>query len=76
MSTLIANATENYFNKQISPKDWARLIRKYNYAVTEVVMRMQAKTGEMIELDSIIDGIYYTNSLAELIDPYLDEEEI
>lgn len=74
MSTLIANATENYFNKQISPKDWARYIRKYNFVVTEVIMRMQAKTSEVIDLDSIIDGIYHTNSLAELIDPYLDEK--
>ena len=74
MSVLIGNAVENYFSKNIEPKDWAKYIRRYNHAVTEIVMRTQAKSGEVTpEIESIMDGMYHTNSLAELIDPYLEE---
>ncbi len=73
MSALIANAMNNYFKDTIEPKDWAKFIRKYNFAVTDIVMRMQAKTGEILDIDPIIDGVYYTNAIAELIDPYLED---
>lgn len=61
-----------FFNKSIDPKTMAKIIRQLNHIIALGVMR----ESETLKLDvtKIQDSYYWLNKLAEVLDPYLEEE--
>ena len=63
-----------FFDKQIDTKSFAMYLRKYNLTVATKELISINKTSEIMNLDPIIDGMYWTNEFADLIDPLVDSE--
>jgi hypothetical protein len=61
-----------FFTEILDPKDMAKMIRQVNYALTLCSMR-GCETLES-ELPNIDDNFYWMNKLAEVLDPYFDDE--
>ncbi|GAA6768855.1 hypothetical protein [Flavobacterium johnsoniae] len=61
-----------FFTEILDPKDMAKMIRQVNYALTLCSMR-GCETLES-ELPNIDDNFYWMNKLAEVFDPYFDDE--
>jgi hypothetical protein len=62
----------DFFDKTIDPKTMAKTIRQINYIVTLSLMRKnETLECEIINLGT---GFYWLNELAEVLNPYLDEE--
>ena len=62
----------NFFNNTIDPQGMAKAIRQVNYVLALGVMgEHEALQNEKINLG---DSFYWLNKLAEVLNPYLDEE--
>jgi len=63
-----------FFDDQIDTKSFAAHIRKYNITVATKELTNINRTNEIVSLDPIIDGMYWTNEFADLIDPFVDSD--
>ncbi|WP_433814868.1 hypothetical protein [Flavobacterium johnsoniae] len=68
----VENRLKYFFTEILDPKDMAKMIRQVNYALTLCSMR-GCETLES-ELPNIDDNFYWMNKLAEVFDPYFDDE--
>lgn len=61
-----------FLNNSIDPELLAKTIRKLNYILTLSILR-DCETLE-IEKEGLLEGFYWLNELAEILNPYLDVE--
>jgi len=61
-----------FFTKTIDPKEMAKTIRQVNYVLSLCAIR-GCETVET-EFNNLDDNFYWLNKLAEVLDPYLDDE--
>jgi hypothetical protein len=61
-----------FFNKSIDPKNFAKAIRQINYLIALSVIR-DCETLQS-EKTSLELGFYWLNELAEILNPYFDAE--
>lgn len=76
MSTTTPNGYTNeklieFFNKEISPEDMAKNIRRLNYILGLTVIRNNPEQNP-IDKDWLENGFYWINELAEILNPYLE----
>ncbi|MFH6994176.1 hypothetical protein [Flavobacterium sp. FlaQc-48] len=62
----------NFFNNTIDPKEMAKSIRQANYILALGVMREHETLQN--EKANLENSFYWLNQLAEILNPYLDEE--
>ncbi|WP_369615210.1 hypothetical protein [Flavobacterium sp. CFS9] len=62
----------NFFNNTINPKEMAKAIRQVNYILALGVLREHETLKN--EVSNIENSFYWLNELAEVLNPYLDEE--
>jgi hypothetical protein len=62
----------NFFNNTIDPEGMAKAIRQVNYVLALGVMgEQEALQNEKVNLGN---SFYWLNELAEILNPYLDEQ--
>lgn len=61
-----------FFRKTIDSNEMAKTIRQVNYVLSLCAMR-GCETVET-EFNNLEDNFYWLNKLAEVLDPYLDDE--
>ncbi|KQB37839.1 hypothetical protein [Flavobacterium aquidurense] len=62
----------DFFNKTIEPESMAKALRQVNYILALGVIREdETLQQEIIKLEN---SFYWLNELAEILNPYLDEE--
>jgi hypothetical protein len=62
----------NFFNNTIDPKDMAKATRQANHILALGALRQhETLQNEIIVLEN---SFYWLNELAEVLNPYLDEE--
>lgn len=66
---------QEFFTKEIDPKVFAKILRKYNHEVVRMHMEMCKTDSVSVDTFTISDGLFWANEFAEMIDPYLDKEE-
>ncbi|MCC9018959.1 hypothetical protein [Flavobacterium lipolyticum] len=62
----------NFFNNTIDPKEMAKAIRQVNYILALGVLREHETLKN--EANNLENSFYWLNELAEVLNPYLDEE--
>ena len=62
----------NFFNNTIDPKEMAKAIRQVNYILALGVLREHETLKN--EVSNLENSFYWLNELAEVLNPYLDEE--
>ena len=60
-----------FFTKTIDPEEMAKTIRQVNYVLSLCAIR-GCETVET-EFNNLEDNFYWLNKLAEVLDPYLDD---
>lgn len=60
-----------FFTKTIDPKEMAKTIRQVNYVLSLCAIR-GCETVET-EFNNLDDNFYWLNKMAEVLDPYLDD---
>lgn len=62
----------NFFNNTIDPQEMAQSIRQVNYVLALGALRQHETLQN--EIDNLQNSFYWLNELAEVLNPYLDEE--
>ncbi|MCB0745987.1 MAG: hypothetical protein KDC90_00855 [Ignavibacteriae bacterium] len=70
----IIKKLEEFLVKEISPKSLALAIRRYNFHIADAVMR--DTDNQLIVKEHLRSPFYWLNDLAEILDPYIYEEDV
>lgn len=62
-----------FFNTEVTPEQFGKSMRKLSKYVMENELIRINDHGQNLDLTPILDGLYLTNKLAELVDPYYDK---
>jgi hypothetical protein len=72
LSQVAETRLTNFFNNTIDPKEMAKAIRQVNYILALGVLREHETLKN--EVNNLENSFYWLNELAEVLNPYLDEE--
>ncbi|WP_428229320.1 hypothetical protein [Flavobacterium sp.] len=62
----------NFFNTTIAPNEMAKALRQVNYVMALGIIREDETLQQ--EANRLENSFYWLNELAEILNPYLDEE--
>jgi hypothetical protein len=62
-----------FFDQEIDTANFAKCIRQFNHVVMEQELNHINDNNEIVHLTPIVEGVYWTNKFAEMIDPYFDK---
>ena len=68
------NKLNKFLDKRIDEKTLAKCIRRVNYILSLSIIRNDEDKNP-IDKDWAVNGFYWLNELAEVLDPVLDNEE-
>ena len=63
---------EEYFDKNISPEDLAKFLRRFKYEATRMLLALES--DDIVRKDWFADGHYFITQLCEILDPQLEDE--
>lgn len=63
----------DFFDTEVTPEQFGKSMRKLSKYVMEYELTRINDHGQNLDLTPILDGLYLTNKLAELVDPYYDK---
>lgn len=75
MKAFDCDKVKRFFETEIEPDQFAKMMRRYNHEVVMFHLEMETK-GQHDRFDLYImrDGLYWLNELAELLDPHLQDD--
>lgn len=68
----VEHQMNDFFTDKISPKDFAKRVRRLNHLVALFALRVNENEG--LNKEWLEDGFYWINELAETLDPFLEIE--
>lgn len=63
----------DFFDTEVTPAEFGKSMRKMSKYVMENELTRINDHGQNFDLTPVLDGLYLTNKLAELVDPYFDK---
>ena len=71
METIVKQRLEEFLTKNITPKELAKSLRRFEHETIKMVLN--AESEDIYCKDWIADGHYFLTELCEILDPKLED---